>query len=454
MERPHSASASQVSLTESRVPKPFRKAWPDERKVNNPSPHRVSGRDAQTHAVRGGYTYAAMTDIAAILDDDGYRHAVDRLWKDVVGSKLYITGSSATAQFHDEGFGEPYHLPNETSYCETCSTISNVLWSHRMALLHKDASYVDVLERALYNGVLSGISLSGDHYFHTNPPASRGGIVRQPGWNPACCQSNLVRIIPQVGSMAYATAPDAVYVNLFVNGEANLKMGDATTHLRMETDYPRDGRVRITVLDAARQPFTIAVRIPGWAREQPVPSGLCHFTSPTTRRATVSVAGAAAAPARPEHGYVRFKRTWQAGDVIELKLPMPVRRVLADDRVKADQGRVGTATAGSPSTRRLPTRCVSICPTRCVSHRSKRGPSAWRWSLPSHPAPSRNGDLIELDGHTFDTLGPSRGMPSSRPRRAHSFALAVAGAAGGALSLFAGALSLFAGGPSALAASL
>jgi uncharacterized protein len=168
------------------------------------------------HAVRAGYTYAAMTDIAALHGYGLYHAALDRIWRDVVGRKLYITGGSATAQYHDEGFGDPYHLPNETAYCETCGTISTVLWSHRMALLHGDADYVDILERALYNGVLSGISLSGDRFFYTNRLASRGSDQRHPSWEPPCCQTNLVRIIPQVGSMAYSTWDQGIQVNLFV----------------------------------------------------------------------------------------------------------------------------------------------------------------------------------------------------------------------------------------------
>jgi len=308
----------------------------------------IEASHAVGHAVRAGYTYAAMTDIAALCDDRDYRHALDRLWKDVVQRKLYITGASATAQYYDEGFGDPYYLPNDTAYCETCGTIASVLWSHRMALLHADAAYIDVLERGLYNGVLSGISLSGDLFFYTNPLASRGNMRRHESWNPACCQSNLVRIIPHVGSMAYATQADAVYVNLFIAGKAILGLAGGTVRLQQITDYPRDGRVRITVEATIDKPFTIALRIPGWARERPVPSELYRFAETSDERPSLTVAGETVALAAHEpgatgpvqKGYVRMTRTWKKGDVIELHLPMPVRRVLANDKVEADRGRV------------------------------------------------------------------------------------------------------------------
>jgi hypothetical protein len=300
------------------------------------------------HAVRAGYTYAAMADMAALYGDRNYAQALDRIWQDVVERKLYITGASATGQYDDEGFGDPYCLPNETAYCETCGTAATVLWSQRMALLHGDACYIDVLERALYNGVISGISLDGDSFFYTNPLASRGYDRRRSNFDPACCQSNLVRIIPQVGSMAYATDPESVYVNLFVAGEGSFDIAGGTFRLKQETDYPRDGRVRFTVEAAGDKPSTIAIRIPGWALGRPVPGDLYQFATIRKELPTLGLNGTTLRldPDKPEpsapihNGYVRLRRTWKQGDVIELNLPMPVRRVLANDKVEADRGRV------------------------------------------------------------------------------------------------------------------
>ena len=300
------------------------------------------------HAVRAGYTYAAMTDIAALYDERNYARALDHIWQDVVERKLYITGASATGQYDDEGFGDPYCLPNETAYAETCGTISTVLWNQRMALLHGDARYIDVLERALYNGVLSGISLSGDSFFYTNPLASRGNNRRRSSFDPACCQSNLIRILPQVGAMAYASNAQAVHINLFVAGEANLTTASGVIRLKQETDYPLDGRVRLTVESGSEKPLTIAIRIPGWAMNQPVPSSLYHFVTPCKEFPSLRVNGEELIldPEKPlpnapiSNGYVYLKQTWKPGDVIELCLPMPIRRLLASEKLEADRGRV------------------------------------------------------------------------------------------------------------------
>lgn len=323
--------------------KPVRAEKPRSADYNQDRVPLVEEHRAIGHAVRAGYTYAAMTDIAALCGDADYRRALDRIWKDVVERKLYITGGSATAQFYDEGFGDPYHLPNDTAYCETCGTAASVLWSHRMALLHEDAQYIDVLERALYNGVLSGIALTGDKFFYTNPLASRGDKRRHESFNPACCQSNLVRIFPQVGAMAYASGPDAVYVNLFVAGTATLDTEDGPLRLKQETEYPLNGRVRMTVESGSKAPLTIAIRIPGWSRDRPVPGNLYHFAKPGTEQPSLTGAGQPVSletAGTIRKGYVHLKRTWKPGEVIELKLPMPVRRVLANEKVNANRGRV------------------------------------------------------------------------------------------------------------------
>lgn len=290
------------------------------------------------HAVRAGYTYAAMADVEMAMKDAGYGPALDRLWEDMVGSKMYLTGGSAAGQYYDEGAGDPYHLPNESAYCETCGTIANVLWSHRMALLHADAKYVDVLERALYNGVLSGMALAGDKFFYVNKQASRSGVMRSPSFNPACCQSNMVRLVPQVGAMAYATRGSDLFVNLFVAGEARL----AGWRIKVETDYPLDGKVKIVVEDAPAKHAVLALRVPGWARELPVPSGLYRYADFSDESPTVTTSGEVSPnrAANIENGYMKIARKWKAGDVVEMNLPMPVRRVLADERVQANLGRV------------------------------------------------------------------------------------------------------------------
>ncbi|MBT8044837.1 MAG: glycoside hydrolase family 127 protein [Verrucomicrobiae bacterium] len=292
------------------------------------------------HAVRAGYTYAALTELVALTSNTTYRNALDRIWSDVVTHKLYITGGSASAQYYDEGYGDPYHLPNDTAYCETCGTISNVLWSHRMALLHENATYIDVLERALYNGVLSGISISGNQFAYKNPLANRGKTIRHPSWNPACCQTNLVRIIPQIGSLAYAQSEDKAVINLFTTSNAILRLKEGTVQLSQQTDYPHDGAIRITIDKTIDTPFTIAIRIPGWARNEPVPSALYSFLKKETPPVTLKISGQeidlGKHPLR--HGYLHLKRRWNVGDDVHLNLPMPVRRVISHTLVTANQG--------------------------------------------------------------------------------------------------------------------
>ena len=299
----------------------------------------VDQETAVGHAVRAGYIYSAMADIARFMDAGDYERAAERLWQDVVGRKMYITGAIGTAQYHDEGFGDPYLLPNRT-YCESCAGIAHVLWQHRMSLLKAQAKYADVMELALYNGAISGIALSGDGFFYQNPLASRGG--RRSSWiGLACCPTNLTRIIPQVGGLAYARGKGTLYVNLYLSGEASVKTDSGVVvKLAQKTDYPWDGRVRLTVTPEQTSDFTLCLRIPGWARGRPVPSDLYRFAEAKAPPVSLKVGGQAVAAAPKPDGYVHLQRRWKAGDVVELDLPMPVRRVYAHEKVKEDQGKV------------------------------------------------------------------------------------------------------------------
>jgi DUF1680 family protein len=288
------------------------------------------------HAVRATYMYAGMADVAAIVGDAGYLKAIDTIWQDCVGTKLYITGGiGATA--HGEAFGKAYELPNMTAYNETCAAIGNVYWNQRLFLLHADAKYVDVLERSLYNGVISGVSLDGRGFFYPNPLESKGQHSRSPWFGCACCPSNVCRFIASVPGYAYAQRGDELFVNLFAAGTAKLSLPDGVAvTLKQETRYPWDGKVRVTV--GADATFTMKVRVPGWARNEPVPSDLYRFEGDAPAW-TISVNGEPTQPSL-DRGYAAIRRAWKAGDVVELDLPMPVRRVIAHDKVAADVGRV------------------------------------------------------------------------------------------------------------------
>ena len=297
--------------------------------------------EAVGHAVRAGYMYAAMADVARFMDAPDYERALDRLWEDVLGRKMYLTGGIGTGQRGDEGFGDPYRLPNNSAYCESCAAIAHVLWQHRMNLLKGQAKYADVMELALYNGMLSGISISGDRFRYQNPLASKNGSERSSWIGLACCPSNLARVIPEVGGLAYALGPQQLYVNLYVAGEASLKMdGGMALKVAQQTEYPWNGRVRLTLTPQQASEFVLSLRIPGWAQGRPVASDLYRFADTKVAPVSIKVNGRVANPAPQQDGYVHLNRRWQAGDVVELELPMPVQRVYAHEKVQDDQGKV------------------------------------------------------------------------------------------------------------------
>jgi uncharacterized protein len=289
------------------------------------------------HAVRAGYMYAGMTDVAALTGAAEFVAAVDRLWQDVVTQKLYLTGGIG-AQHGGEAFGEGYELPNASAYNETCAAIANALWNHRLFLLHGDAGYVDVLERIIYNGFLSGISMSGDRFFYPNPLENGGRYERSPWFGCSCCPVNVVRFIPSIAGYIYASRGDALYVNLFVGGAAQAQVAGTTVELKQQTRYPWDGKVAITVNPKSAAEFTLHVRVPGWARNRPVPSDLYRYDDGLEPQVQLAVNGQAV-ELKLDKGFATIRRQWQAGDTVTLDLPMPVRRVAAHESVKADRGR-------------------------------------------------------------------------------------------------------------------
>ena len=297
-------------------------------------------REAVGHAVRATYLYCGMADVAALAGDAGCAKALDALWENVVSKKLHLNGSVG-ARRKGEAFGADYELPNETAYLETCAGIGNALWNERMFLLHGDAKYVDVLERALYNGILSGVSLCGDEFFYPNPLASKGGSRRSKWFRTSCCPVNVVRFIAQVAQFAYATRGDAAYVNLFVESDATLRLGCGDVRVSQKTDYPWSGAVRLAVTppdDGAR--FALNVRVPGWCAGRPVPSDLYEQTVPGTAADFTARVNGEAVNFEPVKGYCVIERRWKGGDVVEIAMNMPVRRIRAHEKVGADKGRL------------------------------------------------------------------------------------------------------------------
>jgi DUF1680 family protein len=300
--------------------------------------------EAVGHAVRANYMYSAMADIAALKGDTAYLKAVDALWDNVVGKKLSITGGVGASP-RGEAYGGNYDLPNEP-YNETCAAIANVYWNHRMFLLHGDARYVDVLERTLYNGVLSGLSLDGTRFFYPNTLRydgisrfNRGQEGRSPWFDCSCCPSNLSRFVPSVAGYAYALRDGEVYVNLFMNGRADLETGNGILSLDQRTTYPWSGKIEMEVVSDEEISARIHIRIPGWAVNRPVPSDLFTFADTSDLAPVVLVNGEEIIPDM-EKGFALLERTWNKGDVIVLDLPMESRRVIANEKVEAKKGLV------------------------------------------------------------------------------------------------------------------
>lgn len=279
--------------------------------------------EAVGHSVRAMYLYSAMADLALALHDNRLREACERLWADVTGRKMYVTGGVGSSAAN-EGFTSAYDLPNETAYAETCANVGLVFWAHRMLHLDCDRGYADVMERALFNAVVSGVSLDGRRFFYANPLASLGGAQRSDWFGCACCPPNVARLLASLGTYAYSTSEDELAVHLYLESQARVRVAGREVTVRQETDYPWDGRVTVRLEMSSPTAFALRVRVPAWCR-----------------RPSVRVNGAAADLGRAtERGYARIERMWRDGDVLELDLPMPVERVHAHPAVAADLGRV------------------------------------------------------------------------------------------------------------------
>jgi len=304
------------------------------------------------HAVRAMYLYAAVTDVAALTGNDAFAKAADRLWRDIVSKRLYLTGGVGS-RGTVEAFGDDYELPNLRAYTETCASVGNDLWNHRMFLLHGDGKYIDMFERVLYNGVLAGVSLAGNTFFYQNPLESNGRAKRTEYFEVACCPANLARLLEQLPALVYAVGPDprvrpvsndTIYANLYVGNHANVKLGSRTVKIVEDTRYPWDGDVSLRLEPEGSGAFTVALRIPGWARDQPVPSDLYRFADHAGEQPSITVrsgnASAERIPVDVRDGYVRIRRNWKRGDTLHLTLPMPARRIVAHAGVKDDEGKV------------------------------------------------------------------------------------------------------------------
>lgn len=314
-------------------------------------------KEALGHAVRAGYMYSGIADVAALTRDSDYIRTIDDIWNNIVSKKYYITGGVG-ARHAGEAFGADYELPNRTAYNETCAAISMVYLFERMFLLHGDAKYIDCLERTLYNGVIDGMSVDGGRFCYPNPLASNGEyafnadntLTRQPWFGCACCPSNLSRFIPSLPGYIYAVNDNSVYVNLFVSNTMSMKVGGRDVVIEQQTDYPWDGNVRIKIVKNEAKDLNLRISIPGWARNEAVPSDLYSFVVDSmapAREWTVTFGKnkAVVHADNLERGYVVINkrsvgRQLRKGDEITVRLDMSPQVVQANDKVEADRGRI------------------------------------------------------------------------------------------------------------------
>jgi len=293
------------------------------------------------HAVRAMYLYSGTADVAAVTGDADYLTAMKSVWEDVVYRNMYVTGGIGSSG-QNEGFSHDYDLPNEQAYCETCASVGMVFWNHRMALLTGESRYIDVLEKALYNGALDGLSLGGDRFFYGNPLASSaswGQTGRSEWFGTACCPSNIARLVASIGGYLYSVSERDVWINLFVASRTRTKVGNVDLVMQVDTQYPWDGVVRVVLNPAQPAHFTLRLRIPGWARSVASPGELYTFTD--REISTIGVLlNRKPVHYRDQDGYVVVDREWRPGDVIELELPMSVKQVVARQEVTSNQHRV------------------------------------------------------------------------------------------------------------------
>ena len=306
----------------------------------------VRQTEAAGHAVRAQYLYTAVADILTIQDDAKNSAAVHKIWDDATGHKQYITGGVG-AREDGEAFDAAYVLPNDNAYAETCAAVANLFWNHKMFLYTGDSKYMDVFERVLYNGFLGGMSVKGNEFFYVNPMASNGvndfgrgnGATRHEWFGTACCPTNVSRFLPAMPGYIYALKGNELFVNLFVDNEADISINNASVKLTQQTNYPWDGNIKMTVSPEKQMNFPLSIRIPGWASGEAIPGNLYTYQDKQAKPIEVKLNGKTI-PATIEKGYLKLSRTWKKGDIISISLDMPVRKVIANEKVEANKGKV------------------------------------------------------------------------------------------------------------------
>ncbi len=311
---------------------------PEGRSYNQANLKPVDQTEAVGHSVRATYMYSGMADIAAIENDSAYLRAITKIWENLVNGKMYVTGGIG-ATGGNEGFADPFVLPNMSAYCETCASIGDIFFNQRLFLLHGQSKYIDILEKTLYNSMLSGVSLSADRFFYPNPLESNGQHQRQAWFGCACCPSNIARFVPAIPGYIYAVTDNDLFINLFISNDSKIVVGKRKISISQKANFPWDGKVEIVVNPETAGKFIINIRIPGWAQNIAHPGGLYRFTDKDREQVKLKINGKDSEIILAE-GYAVISREWRSDDRIEVDFPMPVRKVIADERVKEDRNKM------------------------------------------------------------------------------------------------------------------
>lgn len=314
------------------------KYWQDDAPV-------IAQNEAEGHAVRAMYLYSGMADVAALTGDKEYLAAIDKIWSNMVSKKMYVQGGIGAVP-NGERFGDNYDLPNTTAYNETCAAIGNVYWNQRMFLLHGESKYIDLLEKVLYNGLISGVGLDGKSFFYTNALQVTNGFThkelepQRSGWfECSCCPTNMARFLPSLPGYVYAQRGTDTYINLYIKGSANLNINGKPVTITQQNGYPWNGGLKFSIAPKAKQQFTLRFRIPGWVQNQAISSDLYRFTDVKAPAFSLTLNGK---PVKytMQNGYAVITRTWLPKDEVKLNLPMEVRHIIANQNLKDDQGKV------------------------------------------------------------------------------------------------------------------
>ncbi|MDR3693876.1 glycoside hydrolase family 127 protein [Mucilaginibacter sp.] len=301
--------------------------------------------EAEGHAVRAMYLYSGIADVAALTGDKQYIETIDRIWNNMVSKKIYVQGGIGAVP-NGERFGADYELPNATAYNETCASIGQVFWNQRMFLLHGDSKYIDLLEKVLYNGLISGVGLDGKSFFYTNAMQVTNGFTHsalekgRSGWfECSCCPTNMVRFLPSLPGYIYAQKNDDIYINLFIAGSADIKLNNKDIKITQINNYPWNGSLSFKVDPESSSKFSLRVRIPGWSRSKAIPSDLYSFENKSSSKAEIKLNGHPV-KYQMENGYAVINRGWQKGDQLQLNLPMKVKKIIANKELADDKSKV------------------------------------------------------------------------------------------------------------------